>query len=188
MAEFSKLSGKKGALNESLAGFFKDMLEKNVVDAVLVPAHQPVKGVMQTIFTDPSKLDSVDPFAPVVPLNSAKIVSNLTNVPSGRPLAVVMRSCEVRALLELVKLKQATMDDLVIIGMDCLGRYENTDYQKLEQDGVTTESFLEKGAGVSKDVELSSACKICEYPAPDAVWALRTLRRLTRASQLRLPA
>lgn len=169
MAEFSKLSGKKGALNETLAGLFKDMLEKGVVDAVLVPAHQPVKGVMQTLIADSSKLDLVDPFAPVVPVNSAKLVSSLTNVPSGRPVAVVMRSCEVRALLELVKLKQASVEDLVIIGIDCLGRYENIDYMKLEEGGITSESFLEKRTEISKDFDLASACKICEYPVPDNV-------------------
>jgi formate dehydrogenase subunit beta len=174
MTEFSKVSGKESALNESLAGLFKDMLEKGVVDAVLVPSHQPVKGIMQTLITDSAKLDSADPFAPIVPINSAKLVSSLTNVPSGRPVAVVMRSCEVRALLELIKLKQASVEDLVLIGIDCLGRYENTDYQKLEQEGVTTQSFLKavlngKGTEISKGIDVAPACKICEYPVPDNV-------------------
>ena len=174
MTEFSKVSCKESALNESLAGLFKDMLEKGVVDAVLVPAHQPVKGIMQTLIADSAKLDSVDPFAPVVPVNSAKLVSSLTNVPSGRPVAVVMRSCEVRALLELIKLKQASVEGLVLIGIDCLGRYENTAYLKLEQEGITTQSFLKttlngKGTEISKGIDVAPACKICEYPAPDNV-------------------
>ena len=174
MAAYSKLSVKEGALNESLAGFFKDLLEKGVVDAILVPAHQPPKGVMQTLITDSEKLDLADPFAPVVPVNSAKLVSSLTSVPSGRPVAVVMRSCEVRALLELVKLKQAGVEDLIIIGIDCVGRYENTDYLKLEQDGITTQTFLQavhsgKGTQSSEGFDVAPACKICEYPVPENV-------------------
>ena len=174
MAAYSKLPVKEGALNESLAALFKSMLEKGIVDAVLVPARQHPKGVMQTLITDIEKLDQIDPFAPIVPVNSAKLVSNLTNVPSGRPVAVVMRSCEVRAFLELVKLNQASVEDLVLIGIDCMGRYENSDYLKLEQNGSTTETFLEaacgdKGTKSAEGFDVASACKICEYPVPENV-------------------
>ncbi|RJP71218.1 MAG: formate dehydrogenase [Candidatus Abyssobacteria bacterium SURF_17] len=174
MTAYSKLSVTEGSLNESLAALFKSMLEKNVVDAVLVPAHQRPKGVMQTLITEPGGLVQIDPFAPVVPVSTATLVSKLTNVPSGRPLAVVMRSCEVRALLELVKLKQASVEDLVLIGIDCLGRYENADYMKLEQNGSTSKAFLEAardgmGAKSADEPHVATACKICEYPVSDNV-------------------
>jgi len=174
MTAYSKLPVTEGALNESLAALFTSMLEKDVVDAVLVPARQRSRGVMQTLITDPAELAQIDPFAPVVPVNTATLVSKLTNVPSGRPLAVVMRSCEVRALLELVKLKQAGVDDLLLIGIDCLGRYENADYLVLEQNGSTTKAFLEAACGdtgtrSSQGFDVAPACKICEYPVPDNV-------------------
>ena len=173
MGEWSKLAEGKGELNKKIGNFFKKMLDKNVVDSVLVPARQPEKGVMQTLISEPVGCDAVDPFAPVVPLNSAKLVSNLTNVPSGRPLAAVMRSCEVRALLELVKLKQANLDDLVLIGIDSLGRFENKDFLELARAGMTTEEFLDYmlgGKGPEREMpELASACKICEYPVSENV-------------------
>ncbi len=173
MGNFTKLSEGKDALNKEIGSFFKSMLENNVVDAILVPAHQPEQGVMQTLISEPMGCEAVDPFAPVAPVNSAKLVSNLTDVPSGRPTAVVMRSCEIRALIELVKLNQANFADLVLIGIDCLGRYENRDFLDLVKNGFTTQSFLESslGGGESQNgmPELASACKICEYPAPDNV-------------------
>jgi len=174
MTAYSKISIKEHGLNGSLAALFKGMLEKGIVDAILAPARQRPRGVMQTLITDPERLDLIDPFAPVVPVNSAKLVSSMTNVPSGRPTAVVMRSCEVRALLELVKLNQANIDDLVLIGMDCLGRYENSDYLKLEQNGSTTEVFLkaacdDKGAASTEGFDVAPACKICEHPMPENV-------------------
>lgn len=174
MTAYSKLSVTEGGFNESLATLFKSMLEKNVVDAVLVPSHQRPKGVMQTLITEPGELAQIDPFAPVVPVSTATLVSKLTNVPSGRPLAVVMRSCEVRALLELVKLKQASIDDLVLIGIDCLGRYENADYLKIEQNGSTSKTFLEaacsgKGTKSAEGLDVATACKICEHPVPENV-------------------
>jgi formate dehydrogenase subunit beta len=174
MTTYSKLPAKEGALNDSLAALFTNLLEKKVVDAILVPAHQQPKGVMQTLITEPEQLSRIDPFAPVVPVNTANLVSKLTNVPSGRPLAVVMRSCEVRALLELVKLKQASLDDLLLIGIDCLGRYENADYLKLERNGSTTKAFLEaacNGTGTrsSDGFDVATVCKICEYPVSENV-------------------
>ena len=172
MAEFTKLSFKKGEMNAALAGLFKDMIEKGAVEAVLSPSACSSKGVMQTLITDPEKMGMVDPFAPVVPVNSAKIAVSMTAKPSGRPVAMVMRSCEVRALVELVKLKQANLEDVILIGLDCLGRYENEDFLKFQEKGGTAESFLEtaqSGETASSGFDITEACKICEHPVADNV-------------------
>jgi len=172
MAQFTKLSFKKGEMNTTLAGLFRDMIKKGTVEAVLTPAAHPSKGVMQTLIADPEKTDIIDPFAPVVPVNSAKIAASLTARPSGREVAMVMRSCEVRALVELVKLKQANLDNVVLIGLDCLGRYENADFHKYLEQGGTTQSFLENaqsGQTASNGIDITEACKICEHPVADNV-------------------
>ena len=100
MSEFTKLGFEAGGLNQALAGLFRKMLEADAVDAIMAPAAQPARGVMQTLIADAEKTGAVDPFAPVVPVNAAKLASSLTAKPSGRPVALVMRSCEVRALVE----------------------------------------------------------------------------------------
>lgn len=85
---------------------------------------------------------------------------------------MVLRSCEVRALVELVKLKQADLEDALLVGMDCLGRYENTDFLKYSADGGTSESFIENGLEGKTEAsgcDVPNACKICEYPAADNV-------------------
>ncbi|MCP4118347.1 MAG: formate dehydrogenase, partial [Desulfobacteraceae bacterium] len=162
MAKFTKLSFKKGELNKELANLFKGMIENGAADALLAPMAQPKKGVMQTLVTNPSNVEAIDPFAPVVPLNGAKVASSITATPSGRKVAMVLRSCEIRALIELVKLKQANLDDVLLIGIDCLGRYENLDFFKLLEQGETSESFLEKalaGNTQNSDCDISPACK-----------------------------
>jgi formate dehydrogenase subunit beta len=173
MTQFTKLPVKDGSLNASLSALFKDMLARQVADAILVLAHQRSGGVMQTLISNSDMLDRIDPFAPVAAVNSAALVAKLTGVPSGRPVAVVMRPCEIRALLELIKLKQANLNDLVLIGIDCLGRYENADYMKLEQDAPTTTKFLKAAAGGetkhASGFDVAAACKMCEYPVPDNV-------------------
>lgn len=172
MAKFTKLAFNKGELNGQLSALFADLLEKNAIDALLAPMAQPKKGVMQTLVTSKQNLNGVDPFAPVIPVHGARIASSLTSSPSGKKIGMVLRSCEVRALIELVKLKQANLDDVLLIGIDCYGRYENTDFLKIRAEGGTTESFLDSaqaGKTESGGCDVAGACKICEFPTTDNV-------------------
>ncbi len=172
MATFAKLSFSKDELNKELSGFFKGILENGAVDAVLAPMAQGKKGVRLSLITSAANAGAVDPFAPVAAVSGAKIASSLTARPSGRKVAMVLRPCEIRAVVELVKLKQVNLDDVLMIGMDCLGRYENTDFAKFQEQGGTSEAFLEKaqtGNTAGGDFDVAGACKICEFPAADNV-------------------
>lgn len=172
MAKFAKLSFNKDELNKELSGFFKGILENGAVEAVLAPMTQGKKGVRLSLITSAANAGAVDPFAPVAAVSGAKIASSLTARPSGRKVAMVLRPCEIRATVELVKLKQVTLDDVLMIGIDCLGRYENTDFAKFQEQGGTSEGFLEKAAGgntATGDFDVAGACKICEFPTADNV-------------------
>ncbi len=161
MANFAKLSFQQGELNKGLSPFFKGMLENGAVDAVLVPMAQAKNGVRLTLITSADHTAQVDPFAPIAAVSGAKIASSLTSRPSGRKVAMVLRPCEIRAVVELVKLKQVNLDDVLLIGMDCLGRYENTDFAKFQEQGGTSESFLENaqtGKTAIPDFDIVGAC------------------------------
>ena len=158
----------------SLQGFFRTLLEHGEVNAILVAQHLPMKNtVMPTLVTDPARLDGADPLAPVFPINAAKVVSKLTRKPLGGKVAVVLRPCEIRAFIELVKLKQASTEDVFLVGMDCLGAYSNVHYPRLagENGSEATLRFYENvmaGKGtVWEDFDLSPACKACEHPIPE---------------------
>jgi formate dehydrogenase subunit beta len=127
-------------------------------------------AVMPTLVTDPGKLDGADPLAPVFPINAAKVVSRLTRKPIKGKVAVVLRPCEIRAFIELVKLKQGSPEDAVLIGIDCLGAYSNVNYPSFA-GGNGAESTLNfyrninEGKGTACDsFDISPACKACEYP------------------------
>ena len=172
MAKFAKLSFKKDEMNKELSAFFKGMLENGAVDAVLAPMAQAKKGVRLSLVTSAAHTAQVDPFAPIAAVSGAKIASSLTSRPSGRKIAMVLRPCEIRAVVELAKLKQVNLDDVLLIGMDCLGRYENTDFAKFQEQGGTSESFLENaqaGKTSTPDFDIIGACKICEFPTADNV-------------------
>jgi formate dehydrogenase subunit beta len=173
MSIISKIAVKDQDLVGGLKDFFKTLLKKGGIDALLVSQHLPMKDtVMPTLVTDPEKLTGTDPLAPVFPINAAKIVSKLTRKESGAKIAVVLRPCEIRAFIELVKLKQGRMDEVTLIGIDCLGSYGNVDYPRFsgENGAESTNSFCQKalrGEGTAfDDFDISPACKSCDHPVP----------------------
>jgi len=186
-----KLEVKDGVL-ETMAAFLRRLLERGIVDALLVPVRTPTgDNVVQTLITDPTMLGNVDPVAPVLPVNSARLVSDLTATGAVGRLGAVLRSCEVRALIELVKLKQASLDNVVLIGVDCLGTYEMNDYAELAagSNGNPSTARLsspKSGSGHRLSADLLAqakgghiapheghqfrvACQLCEQPVPQGV-------------------
>jgi len=160
---------KDGKVEEAINSFLKNLLEKKLVSALLVPQEVPSKdNVVQSLVTNSNGLKEVNVIAPVLPVNSARIISEMTRLsPHKNPVGVVLRSCEIRALVELVKLKQASLDNLLIIGVDCLGTYSVSDYQNLcKQGNSPLEELLENFKEGKEDAKLREACQVCEYPTP----------------------
>ncbi len=160
------------AMGELVAG----LLETGVVGAVMVPARQPYGNtVRQTVITSPEEAATADPLAPIVPVNAATLLAKLTRKATSTKVAAFLRSCEVRAFLELVKLKQASLDHVLLVGMDCYGRYSNSDY--VEHQGADEGSTLEfltamssgEGPATTDGHDIVSACKACELPVADNV-------------------
>lgn len=176
MATTARIDVKERNPLGSLRTFLTALLEKGEIDALLVAQRLPIRNVvMPTLVTDPAKLSGADPLAPAFPINAAKIVAKLTRKPLGSRVAVVLRPCEIRAFIELVKLKQGRMDDVVLIGFDCFGAYSNTNYVRFaaacSNQADSTEQFYRnilEGRGTAfEDFDLSPACKACEHFVPD---------------------
>ena len=89
-------------------------------------------------------------------------------------IGAVLKSCEIRAVIELVKFLQVKMDRLILIGVDCLGTYEPLDYTEMSRgkgEGVSITGGLLKGAQEGRiepqdGYNVRLACQICEYPSP----------------------
>jgi formate dehydrogenase subunit beta len=171
----TRIPMEQGDLLGAVRGFLKALMDQGVVDAVLTPTRLPFTGVvMQSLIVDSQMLDKADPLAPIVPLNGARVLAPLTRDGTDRSLAAVLRPCEIRAFVELVKLKQAKREDLLLIGLDCLGRYETGDFLQLDgEDTNFTLTFyrdLWQGKGTLRDGrDLAQACMACEYPLPEGV-------------------
>jgi len=169
---------KDGDVLAALREFLRRLLEAQVVDALLVPLELPSgDAVAPTLLKDPERLATANPLAPVMMANSANLVSRLTRLGNREKVGVVLRSCEMRALIELVKLQQASLDNLVTLGIDCLGTYEVTQFARLKtelEDGAGPSPDQLKAAGEGKVVpvegyEFRAACQMCEYPVATGV-------------------
>lgn len=159
-------------LQKSITNFLGKMLDNECVDAVMVPKKLPYgEGVVQSLIADSSKLEGAQPLAFVMPINSGTIISDMTKVaPSEKKIAAVLKPCEIRAAVELVKLKQASFDNIIIVGVDCPGTYSVNDYKEMISEGKSPMNDFIKNTKEGKDDEkLRSACRVCEYPIPEGV-------------------
>jgi formate dehydrogenase subunit beta len=158
--------------NDTLAavrGFLRRLLEEQVVDAILTPMETPAGTITPALVSDLDLLDAANPLAPVMGLNAARVAGHVSiREPRGK-IGVVLRPCELRALVELVKLQQVSLDDLVTIGVDCLGTYDVPVYTAMQSDGkVDLEAMLaqtQTGDLVPQEgYTFRDACEMCEKP------------------------
>jgi len=163
MAANGILKVSNGDIVESLRAFLRGLLINKQFEALLVSLELPVEGrVATTLVSDPEMLKHANPLAPLMLRNAAQIISDMTRLaPSQKKVGAILRPCEIRALVELVKLKQASLDNITLIGIDCLGTYSASDYKK---GAVSTLQYLKSGPGGVP--QLRKACQVCQYPAP----------------------
>jgi formate dehydrogenase subunit beta len=154
----------------AIRGFLKQLLETEVVDALLVPMETPAGTVTPALVADPALLDAANPLAPVMGLNAARMAGKVSvREPLGRDtrprIGVVLRPCELRALVELVKLQQASLENLVTIGVDCVGAYDVPVYLKKRLETGDERLWRELYNDLQSPAsDLRDACQMCEKP------------------------
>jgi len=159
-----------GKTLEAVRGVLRKLLESDLVEALMVPMRTPAGTVTPALVTDPALLDQADPLAPVFPANSARLLGWMTQrEPRGR-IGAVMRSCEMRAMVELVKLKQACLDCVTLISVDCAGTFGIGELGNQEIGGLWRDMFnnpIPKSTN-PQIPELRDGCQMCEKPTYDA--------------------
>jgi len=177
MAKLAAVKVKDGKTEEAMIGFLKSLIEKGVVEDIIIPKALPSgEGVVQTLIRDAHMLGGGCALSPTMPVQSARVVSNLSIKNLGKKVGAVMKSCEIRAIVELTKFLQVKLDNLYLIGIDCPGTFEVPDYAKMVQEGkggekLTKELFkgMERGdVAAPAGYAFRAACQMCEYPVPQA--------------------
>jgi formate dehydrogenase subunit beta len=177
MAKKAVLKVVEGKTDETITGFLKSLLKGDVVEAIVIPKTLPSQdGFVQTLIRDLEKLNGVCVLSPTMPVQSARVISNLSVKNLGKKVAAVLKACEIRAAVELAKFLQVKLDNLYLIGIDCPGTFEVTDYAKMVQEGkggapLTKEMLksMEKGElAPPSGYSFRTACQMCEYPITHA--------------------
>jgi len=93
------------------------------IDALLMPVKVPSKDSYAWILMqDSDVVNDASPMAAGMPVQGAKALKSLTRKGGGSlRVAALMRPCEVRAAIELVKLNQINLENVVLISYDCPG-------------------------------------------------------------------
>ena len=154
----------EGRGNQALKSLLKLLLEKGIVSAVLVSHPTPTGDSYPYILTsDPKEVEGSCPIAPIITQQGARVVSKLTKKGAVRKsTAVVLRPCEVRGVIELAKIKQVNLENLLIIGYDCPGVYPLATFT----EGTPEEMQKEHEASYNNFSFNSPrhACQICLHP------------------------
>lgn len=177
MAKQTVLKVSEGRTEEAIKVFLRSLLEKGVIHSLLIPKRLPSgDGFVQTLIHSPEKMDGISALSMTMPVQSARIASNLSIKNLNKRVGAVLKACEIRAIVELTKFLQVKLDNLILIGVDCPGTFEVSDYAKMVQEGKDGERLtreilksMEKGeTACPEGYAFRTACQICEYPIPTA--------------------
>lgn len=114
----------------AIRAFVRESLEKDEIDAVLMPVRVPASDSYAWILMkDAAVLDQANPMAPVMPVQGAKALKALTRKGEGNiKVLALMRPCEIKAAIELTKLNQVHLDNIILVSYDCPGAVPLADY------------------------------------------------------------
>jgi formate dehydrogenase subunit beta len=172
MSAHLKLPVTGGGKVSDLRGFLASLLTGGVVEALLVPLALPAGGgAVQSLVRDPGRLSGLAPFAPVMPVQSARILSSLTFRDPEARVAALVRPCEERAAVELAKFLQVRLERLLLVTLDCPGTVEVRDWTNLSPDRQSEAidammTGMRDGAPVlPAGLALREACRLCTAPS-----------------------
>lgn len=164
----------------ALHRFMQSLWEQEDLQALLVPVQSPgCHAVFPQVLTDPEQLSSINPFAPVMTVNSSGLIDDLLQAyPQGR-LAVVLRPCELRTWIEICKRRKASneieevssvYDRLLLISVDCPGTLNAVDFaHQAAATGIaelTCQALNWATHSRWINSRLREACQRCEWPMP----------------------
>jgi len=153
--------------DEGLKHLLRFLLENGKVKGVLTLRKMGEYGAISySLITNPDDIDSTVPLFPLMPDNLAKQLSRLTLIEAAtEPIVVVLRPCELRAFVELVKRTQGSLENILFISSTCGGVYplEMAVAGDIEEQLPQYWKAVEQGEVIPN---IRPACKACVYFVP----------------------
>lgn len=144
---------------EATREFFAELFGANLIASALLPARKSgLNQIFPALLSSKDSLDETFPFAPVMPLSTAVQLSKITRFANPtNTVAVLLRPCESRAAVELVKLRQISLDNVLLITRDCPGTVEPETFEEKASDTLP-------GFSDFTEEQIRPVCRMCEHP------------------------
>ncbi len=111
-----------GECGGAVTTILKFLLEDGIVDAVLaVKKGSDLYDAVPTLITDPAEIIESAGSLHCGTLNMAKIVGKYLDGAKDMKIAVTTKPCDAMTIVELMKRKQISQDNVVMIGINCGG-------------------------------------------------------------------
>lgn len=150
----------------------KKALEDKIFDAVLGLFWMPSNDMLTLELTsEVDEIDKLEVIAPIMPVQAARAISNIKFTESNLKIACIVKPCELRASVELIKLKQIMPENLIFISYDCGGAINVADFKDAINNGKNNvdvildcnKNFEDFSAKYDK---IRFACSVCDKFIP----------------------
>jgi formate dehydrogenase subunit beta len=108
---------------QGVIDILKFLLEKGTVKGIFTLKKISSDGdVAYSLITSSEELNDAVPFYPLMPTNAGKLLSRFTlEGGASEPIAAVVKPCELRAFIELVKREQGNLENILFVSFTCGG-------------------------------------------------------------------
>lgn len=146
----------------ALQKFVRMLWEQTGLDAMVVA---PSNG--KSMLESPDELEYVNPFQPLMKLNTARLVVETARKRPGKRLGAMLRPCEMRAMNEMAARGAVKRGDVLAICTDCLGTFPAEEYEwrtERSPKGLTKETLQFAPQGGISAYRYRPACQMCAEP------------------------
>jgi len=142
--------------------FMRRLLKENKYEAILLPYKVPAGDSYSWILCkDAALLEGAMANAPIMPVQGAKALKSLTRKGKGQmKVAAVMKPCEIRAAIELSKLNQVNLNNLLLITYDCAGAIPYPEFLKNSEKGENDYNDILTNKDYNSD-KVKTVCQMC---------------------------
>jgi formate dehydrogenase subunit beta len=151
----------EGSVQKGIINLAKQALKQGAFDTVLIPSRVPAgDSFAYFLVRNEAVLDEANPLCPIMPVQGARVISSITRRGEvNSRIAAIVRPCEARATVELAKLGQVDLDNIIIITMDCPGVMPLSDYLENEDKG---DKVFEDASQSWNSEPMRPVCQICD--------------------------
>jgi formate dehydrogenase subunit beta len=158
-------------INEGVEEAVRDMLEsllkaEKIKSVFTLRKMNDHGAVAYSLFANVEELQNARPLYPFMPVNAGKVLSAFTlEGPAQEPVAAVLRPCELRAFIELIKRTQGDLENILLISVTCGGVFSLKSLSE-ENNGERQSSYWESVKKADIAPGLRETCQMCEDFVP----------------------